>query len=166
MSPILSFTAEEIWRHLPAFNGKTESVFLSGLPEIHSEWLDDGVEERMAQVRAVREEVLKALEIARKNKVIGSSLEAQVRILAEGDLLKRIKAYESQWPTLLIVSQVVIVYELENPTYRSESLEGLQVLVKPAEGKKCERCWNHTITVGRNPDHPLLCERCVRVMGG
>ena len=167
MSPILSFTAEEVWRHLPAFSGKGESVFLNELPRPPAAWKDDALDERMGRIRAVREEVLKGLEIARQKKVIGSSLEAQVRLSAEGDLLKFLKSEEGHWPTLLIVSQVVIVYEMENPTYESPSLEGgLKVLVLPAEGKKCERCWNITITVGRNERHPLLCDRCVKVLGG
>src|SRR5262249_50721654 len=106
-----------------------------------------------------------SLEIARQNKVIGSSLEAQVRMTAEGDLMKFLKSYEKEWATVCIVSQAVIVYDLDRATYESPTLEGFKVLVVPAEGKKCERCWNYTITVGKNEKYPLICERCVRVIG-
>ncbi len=164
MAPVLSFTAEEFWRYLPAREGKTESVFLHEMKKAPTEWLDEALEQKYQHIRLVRDEVLKALEIARKNKVIGSSLEAQVRILAEGDLLKLLKEYEKQCPTLFIVSQVVLVYELEQVTYQSESLAGLKIGVFPAEGSKCERCWNFTITVGRNEKHLQVCERCARVL--
>jgi isoleucyl-tRNA synthetase len=165
MAPILSFTAEEVWQHLGAFQGKSESVFLNDLISPPTEWVDEALEEKMEEVRAVRDEVLKALELARKNKVIGSSLEAQVRFTAEGELLKFLKSYEKEWATICIVSQAVIVYELETPTYSSNVLEGFKVLVVPAEGNKCERCWNYTITVGKNGKHPLICDRCVKVLG-
>ncbi len=165
MAPILSFTAEEVWKYLPGFSKKTESVFLNDMPLPSSRWLNDNLEAKMARIKTVREEVLKALELARKEKIIGSSLEAQVRLCAEGDLLKFLQEHIIQWPTLLIVSQVVIVYEMENPTYESKNLENFSVLILPAEGQKCERCWNYTITVGKNETHPLLCERCVKVVG-
>ncbi|MFO1519458.1 MAG: isoleucine--tRNA ligase [bacterium] len=165
MAPILSFTAEEVWRHLPDFPGKTESLFLSELLRPEAQWLDEPLEKRIDQVRQVREEVLKALEIARQGKVIGSSLEAQVRVTAEDELMKLLKEYEKEWPTILIVSQVVVAFEVEKPTYESPVVEGLRVQILPAEGKKCERCWNYTITVGRNEKHPLLCERCSKVVG-
>ncbi len=165
MAPILSFTAEEFWKYLPQTPNKAESVFLSPMKKAPTEWLDEALEQKYQQIRQVRDEILKALELARKEKVIGSSLEAQVRILAQGETLKLLKEYEKQWPTLLIVSQVVLVYELETFTHRNEELDHLKVQVLKAEGQKCERCWNFSLTVGKNQKHPLVCERCARVLG-
>ncbi len=164
MAPILSFTAEEVWQHLPNFQGKTTTVFLNHFSALPAEWIDDLLEARIQKIRSIREEILKGLEEARKNKVIGSSLEAQVKLTADEATLKIIKQYEKEWPTLLIVSQVVIAYEIEKPTYSSKTIPDLQVLILPAEGKKCERCWNYTITVGKNSQHPLICDRCAKVL--
>lgn len=165
MSPVLSFTAEEFWKYLPQTPHKTESVFLHSIQKAPSEWLNEALELKYQKIRQIRDEVLKALELARKEKIIGSSLEAQVRIFAEGDTQKILKEYEKQWPTLLIVSQVVLVYELEKNIHENEALDHLKVQILPAEGQKCERCWNFTITVGRNEKHPLVCERCAKVLG-
>ncbi len=164
MAPILSFTAEEVWQHLPPFQGKTATIFLNHFSTLPAEWMEDALEARIQKIRSIREEILKGLEEARKNKVIGSSLEAQVKLTASEEYLKIIKQYEKEWPTLLIVSQVVIAYEIENPTYSSKTIPDLQVLILPAEGKKCERCWNYTITVGKNSQHPLVCDRCAKVL--
>ena len=165
MAPVLSFTAEEFWKYLPQVSGKAPSVFLNQIKKAPTEWLDEALEVKYEKIRRVRDEVLKALELARKEKVIGSSLEAQVKIMAEGDTLKLLKEYEKQWPTLFIVSQVVLVYELDKFTHENEALDQLKVLVQAAEGNKCERCWNFTITVGRNEKHPQVCERCAKVLG-
>jgi len=165
MAPILSFTAEEFWKYLPQTPGKAESVFLAPMKKAPTQWLDEALELKYQRIRQLRDEVLKALELARKEKVIGSSLEAQVRIFAEGETLKLLKEYEKQWPTLFIVSQVVLVYELDAFTHENEALDHFKVQVLRAEGQKCERCWNFTITVGKNEKHPAVCERCARVLG-
>ncbi len=165
MSPVLSFTAEEFWKYLPASPRKTESVFLSSLKKAPNEWLNEALEVKYEKIRKVRDEVLKALELARKEKIIGSSLDAQVKVSAEGDTIKLLKEYEKQWPTLWIVSQVVLVYELDKTTHTNDAMDQLKILVLPAEGQKCERCWNFTITVGRNEKHPQVCERCAKVLG-
>ncbi len=164
MSPILSFTAEEVWEYLPDFKEKSSSVFLNLLPQPRAEWINDALDQKVSDLKMVRDEVLKALEIARQAKIIGSSLEAQVRLSAEGDLLKVLKDYEPHWASFLIVSQVVLAFEIEKPTYENLDLSGFKVLIIPAEGKKCERCWNYSITVGRNEVHADLCDRCVRVL--
>ncbi len=164
MAPILSFTSEEIWGFLPAFENKAESVFLQALPKSPAKWRNDKLHQEYAQLRQVRDEALKALEIARQAKIIGSSLDAQLKIYAEGDLLKFLKKYETAWANLLIVSQVVLSFEIDQPTYESPTLAGLKFAVVPAEGKKCERCWNYSMTVGRSAEHPPLCDRCVRVL--
>ncbi|MBL7686065.1 MAG: isoleucine--tRNA ligase [Deltaproteobacteria bacterium] len=161
MAPLLSFTADEVWKYLPSFPEKTESIFLSELKSYPKSWMNDSLEETYQKIRQVREEVLKALEIARQAKVIGSSLEAQVKICAEGETLKLLKTYEKEWPTLLIVSQVVLVFEIDEPTHEAENL---QVKVIKAEGNKCGRCWTYTLTVGRNVQHPDLCERCCKAL--
>ncbi len=120
--------------------------------------------ERFEKIDEIRQEVLKALEKARQEKVIGHSLEAQVRIAAEGDWKKFLQEYLQFWSQYFIVSQVVVAPELETPTYTSQAIEGLRIEVKKAEGEKCARCWTRSITVGKSPTHPTLCDRCNKAL--
>ncbi|KAB2842964.1 isoleucine--tRNA ligase [bacterium] len=164
MAPILSFTAEEVHRHTPAYPGKAESVFLSDLPKADEALLDTALLERFDKIDQVRQEVLKALEKARQEKTIGHSLEAQVRISAEGEWKKLLQENMQNWAHYFIVSQVVVAPEVEQATWTGASIEGLRVEVKKAEGEKCGRCWTRSITVGKNAAHPALCDRCGKVL--
>jgi isoleucyl-tRNA synthetase len=164
MAPVLSFTAEEIFDHLPRSKTKPESVYLCDLPEKNAPLVDRNLMEVFEKITAVRQEVLKALEDARKNKIIGHPLEAQIRLCAEGELQKFLQKYGSFWAECFIVSQVVIVFEMDQPDHEGENLKGLKIQVRKAEGNKCERCWTRSITVGRNKLHPTLCDRCVKVL--
>ncbi len=164
MSPILSFTADEVHQYLPAHSKKTSSVFLSDFPAHNPSLWDEELVERFEKIEQIRQEVLKALEKARQEKVIGHSLDAQVRISAGENWQKFLQSYNMFWPQCFIVSQVIVVYELEKPTYTSTTIEGLKIEVRKAEGTKCDRCWNYSITVGKNEQYPTLCERCSKVM--
>ncbi len=153
IAPILSFTAEEAWSHLPG--RKEESVFLSNgadrrpLPEA-----DAAVYQDYERLRLIREEVNKALEVQRASKVLGSSLGAMVVIQAGKDDHALLTRYQDVLTELFIVSQVEIT-EGGEPAVRIEK----------ARGRKCERCWNYSEAVGRNEKHPTLCVRCVGVVG-
>jgi isoleucyl-tRNA synthetase len=103
----------------------------------------------------VRTTVQAALEAQRREKVIGSSLEAQVVLQAEAGLLEFLKPYQEELPSLFIVSQVSLT---------SSDGKGLQVDVRKAPGNKCERCWNYRPAVGTFPEHPTLCDRCVEAV--
>ncbi|HEX5708282.1 MAG TPA: zinc finger domain-containing protein, partial [Pyrinomonadaceae bacterium] len=104
----------------------------------------------------VRDEVLGTLEIARISKLIGSSLEAQVRLEAAGDDYEMLERYRDELRYLFIVSQVELV--------RAE--DGSKVIpdVTKAEGQKCERCWNYSTRVGESERYPTVCERCVEAL--
>ncbi|HKX13087.1 MAG TPA: isoleucine--tRNA ligase [bacterium] len=164
MAPILSFTADEVHSHTPDHQGKPESIFLAEFPEADPALIDAPLLERFEKIEQVREEVLKALEKARQEKVIGHPLEAQVRMSAEGELKKFLQDYANFWAQCFIVSQVVVVFEVDKPTWTSENHEGLKIQITKAEGEKCARCWTRSITVGKNPAHPALCDRCAKVL--
>jgi len=164
MAPILSFTAEEVHRYLPRSAQSAESVFLGDWPKARPEQIDRELLDRFEKILLVRQEVLKALEKARQDKIIGHSLDAQVRLAAEGEWQAFLKHHSSFWADCFIVSQVVLVYEMENPTLATELIEGLKIEVVKAEGEKCERCWKWSITVGKNAAHPKLCDRCVKAI--
>jgi isoleucyl-tRNA synthetase len=99
--------------------------------------------------------VLKALDTAREDKVIGSSLEAAVFLHASGDIYALLKKYAADLPTWFIVSQV----ELE-PNQESS----VDVRVERARGDKCERCWKYKTDVGSNEEFPTVCAQCASVL--
>ncbi len=163
IAPVLSFTAEEIWMHMPG--KKEESVFLSPFPEPNTKFIDKDLEERWQKLIAVRDEVNKALEIKRKDKLIGNSLEAKVIIYPPEDYLELLTSYEDFLPYLFIVSQVELRRDRsEKAGFMSEEIKDLSIDVLRAEGNRCERCWNWSPSVGRFSDHPLICERCYKVL--
>ena len=105
----------------------------------------------------------KALEISRKDKVIGSSLDAKVVLNCEKELYPFVKSVEEDLAAVLIVSQVEVAEGGEG-TFCGEELPGLSVTVTHAEGEKCARCWGYGHTVGSDPEHPDICARCASVL--
>jgi isoleucyl-tRNA synthetase len=165
LAPILTFTCEEAWRYLPGARG--ESVHLERFPDAPREWLDDTLKRDWDRLLEVRREVAKALETARAEKLIGSGLEAAVRVArAPEDLPALLRAKRELLPTVFIVSRV----ELDRSgggasvTYESQDIPGLVIAVDRARGEKCERCWTRSEHVGENRAHPTLCERCVPIV--
>ena len=164
LAPITSFTSEEIWQFLPKAEGRPESVHLAVFPA-SSDILGAGVAEHDEQqdkdwttLRSVRDEVLKALEEARNNKLIGGGLEAQVHVTASEPVYSVLKRYEGQLRYLFIVSAVTLAQRSGNGT------GGVSVEVKKADGAKCERCWNYSTRVGEDANYPTVCERCGAVL--
>jgi isoleucyl-tRNA synthetase len=162
LSPIMSFTCEEVWRYLPSVEGRLESVHLTTFPQ-PTDILGAAVEPDpqqgadWRQLLHLRVEVLKRLEEDRNNKVIGSGLEGQLTITASGDLYSVLKRYEAQLRYLFMVSAVT----LEQGSSRAS---GAVVAVAKADGAKCERCWNHSTHVGEDKTYPTVCERCSPVL--
>jgi isoleucyl-tRNA synthetase len=160
MATILSYTAEEVWEHLPGSKQGAESVHLTLFPEVEPRYLDERIEERWELLLQVRREVSKTLEIARQNRLIGNSLEAGVTLSAPEKLLSFLRQNEAQLKDLFIVSEVELVSSLPLGAYRSPELEGLSILITRARGKKCERCWVYDPHVGESTDFPSICPRC------
>jgi len=157
MAPILSFTADEAWAHVPDFEGKDVSVHLGEFPEA-SDWLKSapaGFAADMERLLAVREKVLKELEKARESKLIGNSLEAHVTLAAPAADLAFLEARQAGLAALFIVSQVDVL---------KGSGDELSVQVAKAAGGKCERCWNYSTYVGTSPDCPTFCARCEKAV--
>ncbi|MFO0752493.1 MAG: isoleucine--tRNA ligase [Thermodesulfovibrionales bacterium] len=170
MAPILSFTAEEIWGYLspgqkPSGEG-AESVFLAGFPEADDRFLDEGLEKRWEELIRIRDEANKALEIKRKEKYIGNALEAQLVLCAPEETLALLENYRAFLPALFIVSGVELqpAGERTPDAYESPEIVGLSIRVDRASGQKCERCWNWSLTVGKAPAHPGVCERCAQAL--
>jgi isoleucyl-tRNA synthetase len=112
---------------------------------------------------AVKGEIAKALELARKNKTIGHSLDARVQVAPPEALQTLLESHLEDLRALLIVSQIELVERKALATpYESQEIGGLAVGVVRATGTKCNRCWNYSDTVGTVASHPELCERCLR----
>ena len=152
LAPILVYTADEIWEHLPG--ERSVSVHLEEFPRaagVRDEILEAGWE----RVFEVRDKVLRSLEEARVAKTIGSSLEAAVEVTASGKDYELLERYAEQLRYLFIVSQATVV--------RAESGD-IEVNVGRAVGEKCERCWNYSPRVGESERYPTVCERCVAAL--
>jgi len=163
LAPVLVFTAEEIWAHMPSYEGKAESVHMTRFPDIDPRCRDEELGRKWETLIAVRGEVSKAIEMARQQKVVGHSLDSRVAICAPEKLQGLLAEYRETMKDLLIVSQVDLVPEgaLSDP-YESTEIKGLKIEVAKARGVKCERCWNYSETVGNDSDHPTICTRCAR----
>jgi isoleucyl-tRNA synthetase len=161
----MSFTCDEVWRYLPTMAAREESVHLSlfsagdfalagetgeGPKELDQEW---------TTLRAVRDEVLKALEEARNSKQIAGSLEAQVTVTAVEPVFSVLARHQDRLRYLFIVSAVAL--ELGTS---GNGTGGTSVQVRKADGKKCERCWNYSSHVGEDATYPTVCERCSAVL--
>lgn len=165
MAPILSFTSEEIWGLIPNRSDPAPSVFLAAWPKVPAEWTNRDLEAKWDRVWMVRQEALKALELARQKKEIGHPLDAKVQFAAEGETLSFLKSFESEWAQICITSQAQIVDSLPTPQLQSAAVPSLKVSVVKADGEKCERCWNYSVEVGTIAEHPKLCGRCAKAVG-
>ena len=174
LAPILSFTADEVWGHIPG-RGKPESVHLVTLPEERGEWVNERMAADWERLLEVRGEVSRALESARKQGLIGKGVDAVVYVTS---------APEEQWRPLLAGKGEGLLATLFNVSavrlagsppadagvlYESQDIPGLVLVVVPAQRlgwKKCERCWTWSPEVGADSRHPTLCERCLPVVLG
>ena len=160
IAPIIPFTADEIWKYIPhSASDNTESVFLNDMPNVTGVEVTPEFEEKWERISALRDDVKKALELKRAEKVIGSSLEACVTLNPADNFFD---GSEKLLETVFIVSKVVIDRSAETE-FKGEAT-GVGISVTRAEGEKCERCWTYSDTVGKCADHPTLCERCARTV--
>ncbi len=163
-APVLTFTAEEIWSHIPGYEGKTASVHLASFPEVKDEWFDEALSARYERLISIRGEVSKALEMARRDKVIGHSLDAEVVIEATDDLKSFLESFQPELNRISIVSKATVGKGEGAPTLESEEIEGLKVFVAASSGEKCERCWNYDDETGSNEKGLNICSRCFEVV--
>ncbi len=155
IAPIICYTAEEIWKYMPhTKKEQVESVMLTILPEVNEKYENKQLEEKWNHILELKELVSKELELARSNKTIGHSLNAKVTLFANEKEYDFLKENQELLKTVLIVSDL----EVQPNARKDETKIGVKVEV--AEGKKCERCWKYSVTVGENKNHPTLCHDC------
>lgn len=165
MAPIISFTAEEIWQNLRKVKRELkESVFLSEFPIVDKNFLNPELERKWSDLISIRDEVNKALELKRAERLIGNSLEAKVLIFSKDKYRDLLKEYEGFLPTMFIVSAVELVDERLEDSYESNEIKDMKIKVIRAPGAKCQRCWNWSDTVGKFSESSDICEKCYKVL--
>jgi isoleucyl-tRNA synthetase len=160
MAPIMIFTADEIWRHLPGGGDRAPSIHLTTLPEVNEKWRAPEQAEQWQTVKLVRAEVTKILEEARARKEIGHSLQAVVELGLDEDLYARLAPQAQNLRAIFIVSEVKLHSGEIEGGVRGTETPGVMVRVSAAPSEKCERCWVHDSSVGTHADHPVICDRC------
>ncbi len=165
ISPILAYTSDEIWQFMPhkssdnklnvVYNSISKSSFTSTSEDFMNKW---------EVFHKLRNDVQKALETARKEKIIGKALEASVELFCDDALYELVKDNEETLKTIFIVSEVKINKGKSESAFKGESLRDLSINVTVASGQKCERCWSHSQSVGENLEHPTLCDRCAKII--
>jgi len=163
LAPIMTFTCEEIWQHLPKVASRPGSVHLAEFPSgIDILGTDDAEtlrsDDEWSRVRRFREEVMKQIETVRARGDIGGSLEAKVTINAPDDLCALLKRFEQQLRYLFIVSSVSLHCGQDRDSGPAT------VAIEKADGEKCERCWNYSTHVREDKTYPTVCERCSAVL--
>ena len=167
VAPILTFTSEEVWQNMTKRDSMpTSSVQLASWPKPQPERLDEKLQTKWEALLALRSEVTKALEIARRNKDIGNSLDASLSIYADGDAYALLQSVAADLANYFIVSEVTLVEGTDKAPssgFRSEDVP-LVTAVTPAQMEKCDRCWIHAELTPLAPGEPGLCPRCAKVM--
>ncbi|PTQ57090.1 MAG: Isoleucyl-tRNA synthetase [Candidatus Carbobacillus altaicus] len=161
LAPILPHTADEAWRYLSGVH--PESVQLVDFPsfELHEE--EKALLARFKPLLELREDVQKALEVARQEKRIGNSLEAHLHLYPSDEAREILQFYPSL-TELFIVSQLTLYAPDARVPDEALRFPDLAVVVDRAHGEKCERCWMVLPDVGSDPDHPTLCTRCAKTV--
>ncbi|WP_173916546.1 isoleucine--tRNA ligase [Halobacillus sp. Marseille-Q1614] len=157
MAPIIPHTTDEVWKYLPGV--EEQSVQLTDMPNAGSPANQDLVD-KWDHFMEIRDDVLKALEEARNEKVIGKSLEAHVTIEPKDDKTKQVLASIEDLHQLLIVSEAEVSSEASD----AKEYDWVKVTVTKHTGEKCERCWVSSHEIGKDSNHPELCPRCAAVV--
>lgn len=167
MAPVMSFTAQELWESMPGERSEfvfTE-VWYQGFEDMPaSTQFDDAF---WQQVLSVKTAVNKAIEVARKDGVLGGSLEADVTVYAQEALANNLNQLEDELRFVLITSAAKVVSVKGKPDDTMDTeVEGLWLNLAPSKGQKCVRCWHYRTDVGQHDAHPELCGRCVENVDG
>ena len=165
MAPILSFTAEEIFQHLPqAMRPAGSTVFAMRVPEIAGPLLTEEEEAVWNLVFAVRGDVTRAIEPLRQSKALGHSLDARVTVHAAGEAFAALSGVAAELRDVFIVSQALVTDSPAPAEAVRGEVEGVAVTIARALGEKCARCWIYDENLGTDPQHPQACPRCTQVL--
>ena len=149
MAPVLSFTAEELWN---VVNKQSKStIFIESWYELPSHGLSEGELLRWRHALDVRNLANKKIEALREKGVVGSSLQAELKISVPKEIYKSLSFFDTELKYILITSNSTL----------EESKNELEIEVKASQNLKCERCWHYVEDIGQNSKHPTICKRCI-----
>ncbi len=161
-APILSFTADEVWQYMPGI-GEKDSVYLHEFACLSDDYNDPRLAAVWDELLEVRKVVLKQLETARQEKLIGLSLDARLDLAASGKTLALLGKYADQLADIFIVSQVEIRELAAGEPGISDEFPELNVMVHRAAGEKCQRCWRYSVQLtAEDNEFPGICQRCLQ----
>jgi len=149
MAPVLSFTAEELWNVVNKKNKST--IFVESWYELPSHGLSEELLLGWCHVLDVRNMANKKIEALREKGVVGSSLQAELKISAPSDIYKSLSFFDKELKYILITSNSIL----------EESKNELEIAVSASKNSKCERCWHYVENIGQNSKHPKICKRCI-----
>ncbi|MFH1799173.1 MAG: isoleucine--tRNA ligase [Candidatus Omnitrophota bacterium] len=165
-APILSFTAEEAWGFIE-YKGKETSVHMADWPDVTGDlklWKNEALDAKWKTILALRDNVMKFLELKRSEGLIKSSLESAVEFYSDKeDIRTFIRENIKLFPGLFKVSQASLMDTSDNEFKDIPEL-CIKIKITKAAGKKCQRCWNFSENVGKDKDFPDICERCFSVI--
>ena len=162
IAPLLAFTSEEIWQAMPhAGSDVRESVFLNQMPSYDEALTFPEITERWNKQFELRDDVMKALELARADKKIGKSLDAKITVYTENEeIYKLLVGFGTELPTVYIVSGASVALEKTPDGVFNETASGIGVKVEPADGEKCSRCWSYSTEGEHDEEGGFLCSKC------
>ena len=167
LAPLLSFTSNEVWQDMPHGKGAdARHVMLNDMPKADGKYrLSAEAELRWSNLLRIRDDVNKALELARAEKAVGKPLDAKVTLYVGEDAKAAWASVEgADLAELCIVSELEVSAEPVEG-WAGESVQGLTVKVEPSALPKCPRCWTHSAGIGTDGKHPELCPRCAKAVG-
>ncbi len=162
LAPVLVFTMEDVW--LSRYPGEQSSVHLRDFPETSADWLNEPLAQKWAGIRQARRVVTAALEIQRRDKVIGASLEAAPVVhVRELTIMTALKSVD--FADICITSGIALTADpVPAEAFRLPEVQGIGVVFERAEGQKCQRCWKISTDVGSHA-HSGTCGRCNEALG-
>ena len=167
LAPVLSYTAEETWSYMPHLDGENaESVFLNDMPEYNEKYSCGELSEKWNALFAVRDDVMKAIELARVEKLVGKSLDAAIVIYGshDNDAIKLFEEFSDDLKTVFIVSKASVSEEPCPEGAFTDTASGIAVEVSPSSGVKCDRCWYYSEDIKTDADGQHLCPRCAAIV--
>ena len=161
-APILVFTAEEIWQS--RFPSEDDSVHLQTFDEIPGEWKNEALGSKWDKIRTLRKVVTGALEVERREKRIGSSLQATVDVYVDSeDYIEAFKDIDLAEVSITSAANILLE-KAPKDAFTMDDTEGVAVVCSLSEGEKCERCWQVLPEVGTIKGHEDICNRCIEAV--
>ena len=168
LAPVISFTAEEIWKAMPHDSAdKAESIFLNDMPRYSKAFADETatLTAKWDKLFEYRDDVMKALELARAEKMIGKSLDAKVTVYTNDDeAYATLSAFSDKLAETYITSAAYVVKGDAPEGAFTETQTGIAVKVETADGHKCDRCWSYSTEGVTDEEGGFLCERCRKIL--